>query len=455
MKQKWICLALAGALALGLAACTPGAVAPADSPAPSRPGSTAAVSAEPSGPELTEPAPELTEPPASEEPGLSSPPWLEAGVLPDREYQPWQLAYMDFLTLLQTQKTTWEPGGEGTQVGSESYSLYDVDKDGVPELFVKFGTCEADFFARCYTLYKDNSGRNVVVMAAQFPFGHSALYTCPDKNGFLQHEGHMGYAELYEYGPLADGELPQGREIFSEEDVWEYTEPGEIVPGAEYIESYYTQLGEYDMYKGYAPESEWSGYDDGRPHPSAGQALLLPVCDWGVGPAPTGNSSEAARTAILAALGGERPLYGASGDHFYGDVGWTTWEEYIQPGGAWPYNDQPLEITHNAWLDMNGDGQEELLLKVVTMRGEDGAGEDGSAPWTSESTVVLSEQEGTVYAYFFGFFDTQDAFYDDGTVGQYGGHYRLSFWKNQCYQYMAPRDPSARPVKWVEGPPLA
>ena len=207
------------------------------------------------------------------------------------------------------------------------------------------------------------------------------------------------------------------------------------------------------MYKGYAPESEWYGYDDGRPHASAGQALLLPVCDWYDGPAVTGASSEAARAAILAALNGETGLYGASGDHFNGDVGWTTWAEYIQPGAAYGYNEEPLEVIRHAWLDMNGDGQEELLLQVVTQRGEDGAGEDGSRPWTIESTVVLSEQEGTVYAYFFGFFDETDAFCDDGTVLNFGEIQKLSFWKDQCYQYIAQRDPSAQPVKWVDGAP--
>lgn len=443
MKQKWICLALAGVLALSLAACAPGGEAPVGTPAPTRPGSTAPASQEPSPEPAVEPAEEPSAPPS----GLPEESPAAKYDVPDREYQPWQLAYMDFLTLLQTQKTTWEPGGEGAEVGSESYSLYDVDKDGVPELFVKFGTCEADFFARCYTLYRDSSGRDVVVMAAQFPFGHSTLYTCPDKNGFLRHAGHMGYAELYEYGPLADGEISQGREIFSEGDVWEYTAPGELVPGAEAIDYYYTQLGEYDMYQGYAPESEWSGYDDGRPHPSEGQALVLPVCDWGVGPAATGNSSETARAAILAALNGETVLYGASGDHFYGDVGWTTWEEYIQPGAAYPYNDQPLEITHNAWLDTNGDGQEELLLRV----GEPKRADDAVS--RMRYTVVLSEQEGTVYAYFFGFFDDTDAFCDDGTVGQFGAYYRLSFWKDQCYQYIAPRSSSARIVQWVDGSP--
>lgn len=477
MRKKLSCLLLSGALALTFAACAFDGEEPAppgiSGPTLPPPGSSVQVLATPS------PEPEASAPPAPEEPvqsaQVSSPPGLEPGALPDRDYQPWQAGYMEFLTaLLRAEQDTREetvayaglavddrgvtaefsiyeePPLPLTTVMSwppEDYCLYDVDKDGVPELFVRYGTCEADFTTQCYT-WRDGQ----IVCIGEFRSGHSALYTCPGKSAVLRAAGHMGYAELYEY-PMEGGRLTEEREIFSEEDVQDYTPTDEIVPGAEYIESYYTWLGEYDMYKGYAPDSEWSGFDDGRPHTSGSLAMVLPICDWYDGPAATGDSSETARTAILAALNGETKLYGASGDHFYGDIGWTTWEEYIQPGAACPYNDDPLEVIWHAWMDMNGDGQEELLLKVVTMRGEDGAGEDGDRPWTLESAVMLSEQEGTVYAYFFGFYDDAEAFYDDGTVRQYGQNYRLSFWKNQCYQYIARRGPSARPVKWADGSP--
>ena len=464
MREKTICLLLAGVLALSLAACAPAGTGPDPAPSPS-----ASSSVEPSGPVLATPPPEGPSQTPSDEPSLSTPPPSAEYDLPHRDYQPWQVGYMDFLSRLQEADTNhaWEQGAyEGLAVddrgiawewsvhegppaplaqvmgeGSENYSLHDVDKDGVPELFVAYGF--NGYITQCYT-YRDGE----IVCIGEFASKDSSLYTHPRESAVLRHGGRMGHYGLYEY-PMEDGRLTEEREIFFEGPVDTWTEPDEIIPGAGRIDYFYTQLGEYDLYKGYAPESEWFGFDDGRPHPSAGKALVLPVCDWGVGPAETEDSSETARTAILAALNGEREVYGASGDHFYGDVGRTTWEEYIQPGGACPYNDQLLEVTHHAWLDMNGDGQEELLLWVVTMRGED----DGR-PWTLEDTVVLSEQEGTVYAYFFGFFDGTDAFWDDGTVVQYDGNYRLSFWKNQCYQYIAPRSPSAAPVRWLDGSPV-
>lgn len=450
MRGKMLCMVLAGLLAVSLSACGSGGEEPSAAPALSQPVETAPPSEESSLP--VETAPPSEEPSPSAEP--SNPTFETPEVefsLPEREYQPWQMAYVDFLTQLLAKEWASEMdyaglSGEGLDTeerqelwaavmdSSEQFALYDVDKDGVPELLVKYGECEADYYGVCYT-FRDGE----MVEAGEFGFSHSVLYTCPDRSAFLCHWGHMGYAELCEYA-MEDGVLTEERVLFQEESMDGYTGPDEIVPGAEWIETYFTKRG----------ERRHSWWPEDRLHASAGKALLLPICDWYGGPAATGDSSETARMAILAALDGERPLYGASGDHFYGDIGWTTWEEYIQPGAAYFYNEEPLEIVSYAWMDMNGDGQEECLLRVVKSRVED----DGNGkPWTYEATVVLSEQDGTVYAYLFGFYENADDFRGDGTVLSFGETWKLSFWKGQCYAYYARRDPSARPVEWVDGSP--
>lgn len=449
MKKRKIFLLLAAALTLAMCACAPAGEGPSPSPSPAP---SALAPTEPSAPA---PTPSV-EPSLAVEP--TAPPETVADYdLPGRDYQPWQTAYMDFLTaLLQAELDTREDAvayaglavdqrkiycmdaGEELgmiqvmAMGSESYYLYDVDKDGQPELFVKYGSCEAAFTYQCYT-YRDGQ----IVCIGEFDGGHSGLYTCPGKSAVVRSEGQMGYAELYEY-PMEGGVLTEERVLFTEEDVWDYTPVDEIVPGAEYIEYFYTWRGTQDR-----------SYFTGQTLYSLGKALLLPIADWQAGPAATGSSSERARTAILAALNGEAEVYGASGDHFYGDTGPIAWAEYVQPGGAYPYNDEPLTVSAHAWQDMNGDGQEELVLRVVRETG----GEDGGQPWISEAAVVLSEQDGTVYAYFFGYFDAADVFYDDGTVRQYGRGYRLSFWKGQCYEYIS-KSAGAALVKWVDGSPL-
>lgn len=309
-----------------------------------------------------------------------------------------------------------------SEVSESSYSLYDVDKDGVPELFVEYGNCEAAYRTRCCT-FRDGK----MALAGEFLSGHSGLCTCPDRSAFLVSWGQMGYARILEYA-MENGVLTEERELFTEERVLEYTQANEIVPGAEYIDSFYTKLGEY------------SPYPDDRPQPSGGKALLLPVCDWYDGPAPTGQSTETARAAILAALNGKTELYGASGDHFSGDTGRTTWEKYIQPGVADSFNDVPLEVTSHVWQDMNGDGQEECVLQLQSDVGT--------------AVVVLSEQEGAVYAYYFEYYEDA-VFYTDGTIlNPYGGTERLSFWKSQCYQYTVSAA-AAQPVEWTEGAPRA
>lgn len=444
MRKKLSCLLLSGALALSLAACAPAEEEPSPSLLPSTPPPESSVQV------LATPTPEP-----------SAPPEATADFdLPDRNYQPWQEGYMKFLTaLLQAERDVREESvafsglaadqrgvccldaGEKlrmTQVmamGSECYSLHDVDRDGVPELFVEYGWYGV---TQCYA-FRDGQ----VVCIGEFDTKDSSLYTHPDKNAILRAGGRMGYYQLYEY-PMEGGVLTEEREIFSEGPVDLPTGAAEIVPGARRIDRFWIYQGERDDNKFRTPESE--GLDDGRPHPSAGKALLLPICDWGVGPAATGDSSETARTAILAALDGESELYGASGDHFYGDTGPVTWGEYIQPHGACPYNDEPLEVKAHSWLDLNGDGQEECVLQV----GEPGRTDDPASQ--SRSTVVLSQQVGAVYAYFFGLYDKLD-FYADGTLlGTFDGPVRLSFWKGQCYQYAAP-DSSAPAVKWLDGCP--
>lgn len=457
MNKSWPALLLAGALALSLAACSaPGAGEPSASPSaavsdPVTEPSVPVISVEPEASETPMPESPAPESPApTEEPGAPIPP------LPEREYQPWQTGYMDFLTALFRAERDTRPDSvtyKGLAVdrrgvkcldagrplamitvmamGAENYSLHDVDGDGVPELFVKYGNCEAAFTTQCYA-YREGQ----VVCVGEFSSGHSSLYTDPGKSAVLRSEGHMGYKEVYEY-PMEGGVLTEEREIFSEEDVREYTETAAIVPGAEYIPEHRAQLG------------EWNSWETDTPKPSDGKALLLPLCDWYDGSAATGNSTEAARGSILAVLNGEAELYGACGDGFCGDTGRTTWEEYVKPDVAYPYIKEPFQISKHVWLDLNGDGQEECVLWLES--------EEPGAEWSHQGTTVLSAQGGQVYAYyFFSFDDGLAELYADGTFrGTWQGDVRLSFWRDQCYEYAVQGDASARPVKWVDGPPAA
>lgn len=112
------------------------------------------------------------------------------------------------------------------------YSVYDMDNDGVKELIVKCGTCEADYMWRVYTL--DEAGSAVLI--GEFGGGHSMLYSCAD-DGLYNMMAHMG-GERVDYVTLNDGVISEEtileKEIGQDE---EYAEPdGEALETADLID---------------------------------------------------------------------------------------------------------------------------------------------------------------------------------------------------------------------------
>ena len=68
-----------------------------------------------------------------------------------------------------------------------TYAIYDIDKNGVPELLLRNGTCEMDFMYEIYT----HDGSKAVYLGETFG-GHASLHEIPDRNGVYVHYGHMG-----------------------------------------------------------------------------------------------------------------------------------------------------------------------------------------------------------------------------------------------------------------------
>lgn len=449
MKKRMLSLLLAAALALSLAACGGYGDAPAPEPpsvptAEGSPSPTTENSPPPASPLPEEPSPSPEGPAAAE---LS---------LPERDYRPWQRGYMDFLTQLRAKEAAVESAYAAMSVAeketekgqdlwhdiidlhSDCCFLYDVDKDGVPELFITYGSFEAALYIVCYT-FRDGE----TVPLGDFPSRNCGLYTYPGKNAFLLYSGAAGYygPGLYEFS-MEDGALTEGQPLLTGEDALNI-ELDEVVPGAEEIAGWRTQMARFDSF----------GLVDRIPL-SLATPLLLPVCNWYDGLPATGSDSERARSAILAVLEDNAPFMGVSGEGYYGDTGRTTWEEYIQPGAAYPFNSQPFYVTQYAWQDMNRDGQEECVVRLIS--------EDENGMFDCDGTVVLSEQDGEVYAYFFRFYGDRFSPYTDGTIRMDSGAITgaLAFWKGQCYDYsplsgqpnenFIRLDETAQPVEWVE-----
>lgn len=93
--------------------------------------------------------------------------------------------------------------GDEYQNFSIDYSLYDMDHDGTPELFIKYGTCEADFrYAICTC--RDGSLRTI---GDELPGGHMCFGYDYKANQYVAIQGHMGYGDMTWYDLDENGEL--------------------------------------------------------------------------------------------------------------------------------------------------------------------------------------------------------------------------------------------------------
>ena len=113
------------------------------------------------------------------------------------EPEPWQTAYLAVLREKAAARFTPAEGEEGV----ESYMLYDVDKDGIPELFLRYGLSTAT--SQCDVCsFRDGAASVVGRVFA----GSSSFYSCPEENGVLLIYRHM-YHDKGEKLTLSDGTL--------------------------------------------------------------------------------------------------------------------------------------------------------------------------------------------------------------------------------------------------------
>lgn len=449
MKKRTVSLLLAGILLLGLTACGPEtAGTPTATPTP-----VPTVTPTPT------PKPTLTPPKCFEystpspipwmvPPSMSEPFAVQEADVPPGEYEPWKEAYADLLRKLRqnTRKVMHEITASlheftvfyDTDIdgvadlylfgGSSYYSLYDVNKDGVPELFIQyFGRWGGNAVGKtiCYTFQNGE-----IMVAGELPRA-SSPHSCPKENAVLFRES-GSTCEYYRTYSLLKGVLLLQDEFEirytsgSDGDPAEAILPGDIVSNSKGISSYLSD-------------------DDIRPdeHP----ALLLPVYEYG---APTRKNPSPAedaevRSAIGTVLWEGGKLFGVSGEGFYGDTGFVTLDEYLQPGVAYPYNDVPLSVTQYAWADVNTDGQIDCILLLEEPPNTYG--------YVNQLYVILSMEDDRVYAYFFGVLE-HPTIAPDGSVylQHFGDRVQISFYKNQCYYFSVTPPLEADALIWEPFP---
>ena len=256
-----------------------------------------------------------------------------------------------------------------------SYFLYDMDRNGVPELLM----CYRDGIHT--TVYGCEEG--VVTELGDVDSSHASFYTWPGENAVAIRWSHMGGLCLRKLS-LSDGVLTEEwvYEEFAEES---FTPMEDLIPGTLWLRAAHptVTMPEYG-------------------------ALTLPVWRYGIKAEPQPldpvRDGEAKARIEVALTGGAeffgvtadgwggRSVYSVTADRFGGDTGLTTLENYLRPGGISLYAEVPLVVTDREWLDCNGDGQSEALVSIEYAEGDRSYG--------SGFAVLFSlEEDGRVYAY--------------------------------------------------------
>lgn len=133
------------------------------------------------------------------------------------------------------------------------YYIYDIDKNSVPELIVKHGTCEADYY---YTV--SSFENNAVKDVGELMGGHTALAGYL-QNGIICHTAHMGYEMLWLYS-LENGNLNK-TEIYSAEGDYQYDNDISKFPNAsEWLIS--SKITDYALLEKYIESNSYTGNEN-------------------------------------------------------------------------------------------------------------------------------------------------------------------------------------------------
>ena len=148
-------------------------------------------------------------------------------------------AYKELIEAEEIKIANTSPESDEYEECIDSYTIYDIDKDNIPELFIRFGHCEASYCGKIYT-YADGKAQ----LVEENGMSHTSLHSFPGDNGVLFYMGHMGVTDCYKL-MLKDGKA-EYEELF-ENDYNEQSESGEdaeskditdVVPGSYYLEEY-------------------------------------------------------------------------------------------------------------------------------------------------------------------------------------------------------------------------
>ena len=167
---------------------------------------------------------------------------LGADIADFLDLEPWQVAYLELLAGYETRRA--EYSADAQEFYMERYALYDIDKDGIPELFLIHGLADdgsatrgtGDAWFSC-DLYTAQNGKFVYLKPnpednRSFWFG--SLYSCPGENAVLYGEG-----KNFRKVSILDGKREDGPNLPLPEDTpYEQITAQLFVPEAEELARY-------------------------------------------------------------------------------------------------------------------------------------------------------------------------------------------------------------------------
>ena len=290
--------------------------------------------------------------------------------------------------------------------------LYDIDKNGIPELIIEHGSCEADYNAELFT-FRNGSVRSIRTDSGEdrIGMGHTALWTVPEKNGILHCWGHMGSSQICEW-TLKGTTLVQG-EVLAEEylmdmpDGSDLTRPDELVENAIPLSSFEpAETLPIDWYERWADVYA----QDEEPEET----------EWAQEPAFYSELKQNGDAEVLVC-----PM-----DKYMNPGGRMAYADLFREGVLYEYTSGDLKISSEHFADMNGDGRTDVILYLKEQGSQD-----------PMYRVILAWQDNEVYAYSsFGAYD--ENLLADGTI-RYEETYlqcgmRVLFRRDQSFAYYIP-----------------
>ena len=286
-------------------------------------------------------------------------PSFDTASIGQEEKQNWQDAYWEEITRAKTAATNAEMAGE-----SVSYALYDMNKDGIPELMIRFGDCEANYEGRIYR-FTDGACR----MLGSVGLGHGSFWTDPQEEGMIVAYGHMGYCSALRMWSDAEGlqtESLYQMDLNEHPELQEYPTPAEYVAGSVRIPE---TRGRFDLpLRNYDKISMWLEGDDDFSSRDPGY--------------PDEDSEFYSRLISEDGI-----VCAVSADGFTNTPGNVHFSELLEKDVIYPYMRSNVRLGETRTADLNGDGRVDCLLSLL------GDEED--------YMVILSEEDGVVYAYLF------------------------------------------------------